>query len=420
MSLPIRVRLSVMMFFQFFVWGCWNVTMGTYLLNTGFDGVAVGNAYSTTSWGAIVAPIFVGMLADRFFSSQKVMGVLHLMGAMLLYWLSSITDPGQFFWVLLAYAVCYMPTLALANAIAFHQMQDPGKEFPWIRVFGTIGWIIQGAIIGFVYPAVSGSSIEDTNTPIQIAALVSLMLGIYSFTLPETPPGNTGKAPSLSEVLGLDTIALMKDRSFAVFIIGSLLVSIPLAFYYNFANAFLNESGMQNTAGKMTLGQISETVFLVLIPFFFVRLGVKKMLLIGMAAWVLRYLMFAFGNNDELVFMFYTGIILHGVCYDFFFVTGQIYVDNTAPSKLRASAQGFIHVVTYGVGMLIGAMVSGRIVDAYAFSEDGATLHDWSVIWIAPAAMAAMVMVLFMVFFRDPRESKNEQPLKKLEIQGEL
>jgi len=409
MNQSVRIRLSIMMFFQFFVWGCWNVTMGTYLFNIGFDGVAVGDAYSTTSWGAIVAPIFVGMLADRFFSSQKVMAILHLLGAGLLWYLSTITQPGVFFWALLIYAICYMPTLALANAIAFHQMTEPGKQFPGIRVMGTLGWIVQGLIIGIVFPKLTGASIEDTNMPIMMAAIVSLVLGIYSFTLPDTPPGNAGRKPSLSEVLGLDTIAMMKDRSFAIFILGSLLISIPLAFYYNFANAFLNESGMENAAAKMSLGQISEAGFLVLIPFFFVRLGVKKMLLIGMAAWILRYLLFSFGNNDSLVFMYYSGIVLHGVCYDFFFVTGQIYVDNTAERKQRASAQGFIHVVTYGVGMLIGARLSGRIVDAYAYTNIDPTqiLHDWGSIWLIPAAMAAVVLVLFALFFKNPAKQAD-------------
>lgn len=397
-----RIQLSVMMFFQFFVWGCWNVTMGTYLLNIGFDGVAVGAAYSTTSWGAIFAPIIVGMLADRYFSSQRVLAILHLAGAALLWQLSTVSESGIFFWVLLAYAICYMPTLALANAIAFHQMQDPGKEFPGIRVMGTLGWIVQGLIIGIGVPAVHGFSIEATNVPIRWAAMVSLLLGVFAFFLPDTPPGNRGKAPSLGKVLGLDTLALMKDRSFAVFILGSLLVSIPLAFYYNFANAFLNETGMQAAAAKMSLGQMSEVLFLLLVPFFFVRLGIKKMLLIGMAAWVLRYVLFAFGDNGSLVVMLYLGIILHGICYDFFFVTGQIYVDATAPRIQRASAQGFIHVVTYGVGMLIGAALSGRIVDAHAYTEGGVVLHDWNSIWLYPAGMAAAVLLLFLLLFRDP------------------
>lgn len=402
MNSTVRLQLASMMFLQFFVWGSWNVTMGTYLLAIGFDGVSVGAAYSTMNWGAILAPLIAGMLADRFFPAQQVMAVLHLIGAGLLWYLSGVTNSTAFFWILLLYALCYMPTLALANAIAFHQMQDPGREFPGIRVMGTIGWIVVGLIVGVAIPAITGTSIEDTNMPLRIGALSSLVLGLYSFTLPHTPPSRAASKPNLSELLGLRTIALMKDRSFAIFILGSLLISIPLTFYYNFANAFLNESGMGNAAGKMTLGQMSEVLFLVLIPFFFVRLGVKKMLLIGMAAWVLRYLLFAYGNNEALVFMFYGGIVLHGICFDFFFVTGQIYTDRAAPHEIRASAQGFIHVATYGAGMLIGSWVSGLIVDAYAYSENGTTLHDWTGIWLLPALMAAVVMVLFAVYFREP------------------
>jgi nucleoside transporter len=404
MKPAIRAQLSIMMFFQFFLWGSWNVTMGTYLLSIGFDGVSVGAAYSTMNWGAIFAPVVAGMLADRFFAGQKVMAVLHVLGAGLLWQISDITEPGAFFWTLLAYGIIYMPTLGLANAISFQQMSDPGKQFPGIRVMGTLGWIAAGLLVGAVIPATTGASIENTNMPLKIGALTSLVLGLYCFSLPDTPPGAAGTRPSLSQMLGLETIALMKDRSFAIFILGSLLISIPLTFYYNFANAFLNETGMANAAGKMTLGQMSEVLFLVLIPVFFARLGVKKMLLVGMGAWVLRYVLFAFGNNDSFVFMLYAGIILHGICFDFFFVTGQIYTDRTAPRQLRASAQGFIHVATYGAGMLIGSWVSGLIVDTYAVAAaNGAVTHDWSSIWIIPAVMASVVMALFIVFFKDPQ-----------------
>jgi nucleoside transporter len=399
MNFAIRSKLSIMMFLQFFIWGSWNVTMGTYLLNIGFDGISVGASYSTMNWGAIFAPVIVGMLADRFFPAQKVMAILHLFGAFLLFRISSIMDPTAFFWSLFAYALCYMPTLALANSVSFNQMDDPGKQFPGIRVMGTLGWIAVGLIIGVVVPRVTGNSIEATNIPLRIGAASSLVMGLYCFALPDTPPSHGDRKPSIAELLGLETISLMKDRSFAIFIVGSLLISIPLTFYYNFANAFLNETGMGNAAGKMTMGQMSEVIFLVLIPFFFARLGVKKMLLVGMAAWVLRYVMFAFGNNDSLVFMLYVGIILHGVCFDFFFVTGQIYVDKFAPAHLRSSAQGFVHVATYGVGMVIGSWASGAIVDSYIVSD---SLHDWNTIWLIPAGMAFVVMLGFMFFFREP------------------
>lgn len=401
MNFAIRSKLSAMMFLQFFIWGSWNVTMGTYLLNIGFDGVSVGASYSTMNWGAIFAPVIVGMLADRFFPAQKVMAVLHLAGGVLLWWISTIVDPTVFFWTLFAYALCFMPTLALANAVSFNQMDNPGEQFPGIRVMGTLGWIVVGLIIGVAVPAVTGNSIEATNVPLRIGAVTSIVMGGYCFFLPDTPPSHTGRPPTLGELLGLETLSLMKDRSFAVFIIGSLLISIPLTFYYNFANAFLNETGMDNAAGKMTMGQMSEVIFLVLIPVFFVRLGVKKMLLVGMAAWVARYLLFAFGDNDSLVFMLYTGIILHGVCFDFFFVTGQIYVDRFAPASIRSSAQGFIHVATYGVGMVIGSWASGAIVDGNMVGDN---LHDWTTIWLIPAAMAALVMIGFMLLFKEPEK----------------
>lgn len=397
-------RLGLMMFLQFFIWGSWNVTMGTYLIQgLGFTGTQSSAAYSTMNWGAIFAPIIVGMLADRFFSAQKVMGVLHLAGAAILWTISTVTDPTSFFWILFCYALCFMPTLALANTVAFNQMSDPGTQFPLIRVMGTIGWIVVGLIVGVAIPAMTGASVEDTNVPLRIGAISSAIMGLYAFFLPETPPQNTEHKPSLAEVLGLDTIGLMKERSFAVFIIGSLLISIPLTFYYNFTNAFLNESGMANAAGKMTMGQMSEIGFMLLIPFFFKRLGVKKMLLVGMAAWVARYVLFAFGNNESLVFMLYTGIILHGVCYDFFFVTGQIYVDKAAPKPMRASAQGFIHVATYGVGMVIGSWVSGLIVDSYAIGE----AHDWTTIWLWPAGMALVVLIGFMLLFTEKTDAET-------------
>jgi nucleoside transporter len=408
MHLSVRVKLSVMMFLQFSIWGAWFVTTATYLQAVGFDGLQIGAAYSTMNWGAIFAPIVAGAFADRFFQAQKVMGVLHLVGAALLWWISSITDPGAFFWALLGYAICYMPTLGLANAISFHQMRDPAREFPGIRVMGTLGWIAVGVAVGTAAPHILGHSIEPTNLPLKLGAALSVLMGVYAFFLPATPPANAGTRPSLAQALGLETLAFMKDRSFAIFTIGSALVCIPLSFYYSFANVFLNETGMTGTAGKMALGQVSELLFLLLIPVLFARWGVKKMLLIGMAAWALRYVLFAFGNNGTLVSLLYAGIILHGICFDFFFVTGQLYVDRVVPRAQRAAAQGFIHVVTYGVGQLIGSWAAGAVVDGYATATTAGTQHLWQAIWLVPAVMAFAVMVLFMVFFREPRAAATQ------------
>jgi len=395
LSSSVRTRLSAMMFLQFFIWGAWWVTMGTYLLQgLEFTGTQTARAYSTMPWGAIVAPFLVGMVADRFFAAEKVLGVVHLTGAALLYWVSTITDPTAFFWVLLAYALCYNPTLALVNAISFNQMASPEKQFPAIRVFGTVGWIVAGWMIGLM-------AIEDQAAPLRIAAACSALLGVFAFFLPHTPPKSLGRKVTARDVLGLDALQLMKDRSFAVFVLGSLLICIPLAFYYSFTNAFLNEVGVVNAAGKMTMGQMSEFIFMLVMPFFFIRLGVKRMLLVGMLAWFGRYLLFAFGNAQELVFMYYLAIILHGICYDFFFVTGQIYVDNAAPKEIQASAQGFITLVTYGVGMLIGNWISGPIVDMYAQTVGDTVVHDWTAIWLWPAALAFVGIVLFAFLFKD-------------------
>jgi nucleoside transporter len=390
----VRARLSAMMFLQFFIWGAWFVTLGTYLgQGLSFDGVQVAAAYSTMPWGTIVAPFFIGMVADRFFAAERVLGVMHFVGAGLLFLASTVSTPGQFFWVLLAYAFCYSPTLALVNAISFNQMASPAKQFPAIRVFGTIGWIVAGLCVGFM-------GVEATPVPLRIAAGASLALGLFSLGLPHTPPKSLGHKVTVRDVLGLEALSLMKSRSFAIFVLGSLLICVPLAFYYGFTNLFLNEKGIVNAAGKQTLGQISEVLFMLVMPFFFRRLGVKWMLVVGMAAWATRYLLFAFGNPAELVFMYYLGIVLHGVCYDFFFVTGQIYVDNTAPKTIQASAQGFITLVTYGVGMLIGTFISGMVVKGYQLAANNpAAGHDWTSVWLVPASMALVIILLFAFFF---------------------
>lgn len=398
MNSRIRVELSVMMFLEFFVWGAWFVTLGTYLGKIGFSGMEIGSAYSTTAWAAIVAPFFVGMIADRFFPAQVVLGVMHLLGAVLMFAASRVTSPGMFFIVLLGYALCYMPTLALVNAISFNQMSDPAKQFPSIRVLGTIGWIVAGVLV-------SRLKVEATAQPMQLAACVSVLMGLYSFFLPNTPPKSTGKKVTVGDVLGLDALRLMKDPSFTVFVLGSLFVCIPLAFYYAFTNLFLNEVGVQYAASKQSLGQVSEVVFMLVMPFFFARLGVKKMLLLGMGAWAARYVLFAFGNPASLMWMFYGGILLHGVCYDFFFVTGQIYVDKKAPKEVQASAQGFIALITYGVGMVIGNFISGKVVDFYTVVDAaGVKTHHWVSIWMVPAIMAGVVILGFALLFKDDKD----------------
>src|SRR6266850_5924116 len=396
-----RVKLSTMMFLQYFVWGAWYVTMGTWLGGTlHFTGEQIGLAAGTTALAAMISPFFVGMVADRFMATERILAALHLVGAAVLFVASMQTTFGSFYVVLLVYTLCYMPTLALSNSLSFRQMDDPGREFPLIRVLGTIGWIVAGLFIGTL-------GLEATARPLQIAGAGSILLGVFCLALPHTPPLETAGAKrraTLGTILGLDALKLLRERSFAVFVLGSFLVYIPLQFYYAFANLFLNELTVTNAAGKMTLGQMSEIFFMLVMPWFFRRLGVKWMLLVGMAAWTARYTFFAFGTHADLVWMLYAGILLHGICYDFFFVTGQIYVDRKAPPDLRAAAQGFIAFVTLGVGMFIGSWASGRVVDAFRL---GATGHDWHRIWLVPAAGAAVVLVLFALFFRSTASERE-------------
>ena len=393
-----RIQLMLMMFLQFFVWGTWYATMGAYLGEIGFTGVENGAAYSTVNFGAIISPFIIGMIADRFFSAQKVLGVIHIFGAGLLWYVSTITDPTSFFWVLLLYAVLFMPTLALVNAISFYQMESPEKEFPAVRVVGTISWIVAGFVISFL-------AFDKSANQFVVGAIASLVLGLYSFFLPDTPPKSKGQKPTVRDILGLDALALFKDRSFSIFILCSFLISIPLAFYFSLAGGFLADEGFTKVGSTLSLGQVSEIVFMVLMPLFFIRLGVKKMLLIGMIAWMVRYILFAYGNNEELVFMYYLGILLHGICYDFFFVTGQIYVDNTAPKEIQASAQGLISVITYGFGMLIGSLSSGWVADYYNSSTD---IKDWSAIWLVPAGMALFSAIAFYILFNEKKVSPSE------------
>jgi nucleoside transporter len=409
MPISVRLKLSVLMFLQYGVWGAWSVTLGTWLGQTlAFSGEEIGLVAGTTALAAMISPFFVGMVADRFLATERILAILHGFGGLILLAASTQTRFGPFYAVLLAYALCYMPTLALSNSLSFRQMTDPARQFPSIRVLGTIGWIVAGLFIGTL-------GLEATPVPMRIAAAGSIALGLFCLVLPHTPPQSTRRA-TLRDVLGLDALALLRERSFAVFVLGSFLVCIPLQFYYAFANPFLNELGVSNAAGKMTLGQMSEIGFMLVMPWFFKRLGVKYMLLVGMAAWTARYLLFSFGvadgDADVRVGMLYAGILLHGICYDFFFVTGQIYVDRRAPPDLRAAAQGLLTFITWGVGMFIGAWVSGRVVDAFRVGDG----HAWDQIWLVPAAGAAAVLILFTLLFRS---SEAQQSTRRVSVATE-
>ncbi len=409
MSKLVRFQLSLMMFLEFFIWGGWFVTLGTFLdFNLSASGAQIATAFSTQSWGAIIAPFIIGLIADRFFNAEKILGVLHIIGAILMYLMYISTDFASFYPLVLGYMIAYMPTLALVNSVSFNQMKDPAKEFSFIRVFGTIGWIVAGLVISYVFFWDAPEAREDgmLRYTFLMVGIASAFLGLFSFTLPKTPPTvDRSKKVSLVETLGLDALSLLKSKNFLVFFLASVLICIPLAFYYQNANLFLSEIGTENPTGLMTIGQASEVLFMLLLPFFFKKFGFKMTIIAGMIAWTVRYLLFAYGDTGELIFMLILGIALHGLCYDFFFVAGQIYTDFKAGEKFKSSAQGLITLATYGVGMLIGFYVAGLISDANLLGEK---LHNWESIWIFPAAFAFGVMILFALFFRNEKIDKSQ------------
>lgn len=390
-------KLSLMMFLEFFIWGAWFVTMGTFLAKAfNASGGQMAMAYETQSIGAIIAPFIIGLIADRYFSAQKILGVLHLIGAGLLYLAGTSVNFDAFYPYILIYMILYMPTLALVNSVAFRHLTDK-KVFAWVRVFGTAGWIAAGLVIAFL----SWESQNVLQNTFLMAAGAAAILGIFSFALPSTPPViSKDEKVTVRDVLGLDAIAMLKDKRYLIFFIASILICIPLAFYYQHANQFLNEIGMEKAAGKMTFGQMSEVLFMILLPLFLKRYGIKMTLLVGMIAWVVRYLLFAYGDAGENTWMLIFGIILHGICYDFFFVSGQIYTDFKAGERFKSSAQGLITLATYGLGMLIGFRLAGYITDANILEQGG---HLWKSIWTFPAIFAAVVMVLFAILFKNEK-----------------
>ncbi|MDX1673696.1 MAG: MFS transporter [Longimicrobiales bacterium] len=408
--LSIGTRLSALMFLQFFIWGAWYTTVAVFMTANGMETLTHW-PFTVNPIAAIAAPFFLGLVADRYFPTERVLGVLHVLGGLVM--LAVPQAAGAPFWfitLLLLYNLCYMPTLGLSNSLAFHHITDQEKQFPLIRVFGTIGWIAAGLVISFLLGAFVGGVPERTAAPLYLTGAASIVLGLYSFTLPHTPPPAAGEEVSVRSIIGVDALRQLGSRSFYVFIAASLLISIPLAAYYNFTQIFLGAAGVERIAATQSLGQASEVVFMLLMPFFFKRLGVKWMLLVGMGAWVLRYVLFAIAAPDAVFWLIATGILLHGVCYDFFFVTGQIYVDKKSTPAVRGQAQGFLVLVTYGVGMLIGAQLAGELYNLFLAGRPALPLPEWPGFWIVPAIFAAVVAVFFAFSFKDRVTDRSVEP----------
>jgi Nucleoside H+ symporter. len=393
MPTSLSARLSLMMFLNYVIWGAWYVTLGTYLTVTlKFTGTQTGAVFGTTALACMISPFFVGLIADRFFATEKVLATLHLMGAVLLYLVTRVSSFGAVYAVVLAHCLCYFPTIALTNSLTLRQIKDASREFPLIRVFATIGWIVIGQTVGLL-------GVETTSTPFLLAAGASIVMSAYCLTLPHTPPADKGTAMTVRNVLGLDALVLFKQPAYRVFTVASILACIPLTFYFSFTNAYLNDLGVHNAAGKMTLGQISEVGVMLLMPLIYRRFSLKAILLIGLFAWAIRYALLAYGNPDSRMWMFYIAILFHGVCFDFFFMTGQLYTDQEAPPNLRGTAQGLLAFLTYGVGMFIGSLLSGVAVDFFTTTTGSVVVRNWSGFWLASGGSALLVALYVALFF---------------------
>src|SRR3954452_8366978 len=400
----VNIRLCIMMFLNFVVWGCWYVTIGTYLTATlHFSGTQAGAVFGTTALASMISPVFVGLIADRYFSTERVLSALHLIGAVFLYLVTRVTSFPAVYALMFAYCLCFFPTLALTTSITLKNIAD-ARRFPLFRVFGTLAWIVIGIAIGKL-------RVEASAAQFLLSATASVAMSVFCFFLPHTPPVNKEGSLSVRQILGLDALVMLKDRSYSVFLIASILACVPLTFYFSFTNAFLNDVGVVNAAGKMTLGQFSEVLVMVLMPWIFRRVSVRGILLLGLAAWSVRYALLAYGNAVERMWMFYLAIVIHGVCYDFFFVTGQLYTDQEAPASLRSTAQGLYTFVTYGVGIFVGSLLSGGAVDFFTTTVGSQPVRHWTGFWMSSSLGALALLLVFAIFFRTRRMvGKRESP----------
>jgi nucleoside transporter len=402
MPISLKARLCLMMFLNYVVWGSWYVTIVTYLTATlKFSGTEAGAIFGTTAFASMISPFFIGMIADRFYSTEKVLAGLHLVGALLLYLITQVTSFGAVYAIVMAYCLCFFPTIGLTNSLTLRQVTNAGAEFPFIRMFATIGWIVIGLIVGQL-------GVEAKATQFLLAAGASLAMALYCLTLPHTPPTGKGQKITVGALLGLDALIMLKRRPYLVFVVASILACIPLTFYFSFTNKYFNEIGVVNAAGKMTLGQLSEVGVMLLMPFIFRKITVRGVFMLGLACWSLRYGLLAYGNANAGIWMFYLAIILHGFCFDFFFMTGQLYTDQEAPPHLRGTAQGFLTFVTYGVGMFIGSLLSGVALDFFSTSVNGAPAHNWKAFWLCSSAGALLILALVAVFFQTRAKIENK------------
>ena len=405
----LKTRLGAMMFLQYVIWGSWYVTLNTYLTSTlGFSGTEAGAVFGTTAVASLVSPFFVGLVADRYFATERVLAVMYALSALIVFLVTRVTSFPAVYALILAFCLCYFPTIALTNSITMQQVSDPGRDFPPIRVMGTLGWIAINLVVGFM-------RVEATAVPFLFAAAASAIMCVYSLVaLPHTPPAGRGQQVTVRSVFGLDALAMLKDRAYLVFIVASVLACIPLTFYYSFTNPYLNDIGVVNAAGKMSLGQMSEIAMMLLMPVIFRLYTVRGILLAGLAAWTLRYALLALGDPGAGMWMLYVAILLHGICYDFFFVTGQLYTDHAAPAHLRSTAQGFITFVTYGVGMLAGSLLSGIALDYFSHSDGATVVRDWKAFWLSSAAMSFVITLIVLLFFN----SRVKLRAQKAEVAG--
>jgi nucleoside transporter len=401
-GMPSFALLCAMMFLQFFVWGSWYVTAGTFVPAMGWGDATIGWVYSAGPIAALISPLFLGLIADRYFASQRVLALMHLLGGLVMLFLVpraiEARDAGAFEWYVLLYMLCYMPTLGLSNTVAFSHIRDAERQFPLARVFGTLGWIAAVTLVS------AGLKADKQPVMFQVAGYASVAMAALSWMLPHTPPPAAGKQVSVRETLGLGALELLRERSFVVFLVCSFLICIPLAGYYSYGNQFA-ETVWKDPGFYMSFGQWAEVAFMIVMPACFARLGVKWMLAVGMLAWVVRYALFsaAAGSTPPVAWMVLGGILLHGICYDFFFVTGQVFVEQRARPEIRSQAQSFLVLVTQGLGMLIGA----QVMSAYADANKTADGRDWTAIWLLPCGFAAAVLLVFVVLFRAPRANAN-------------